>query len=111
MESTILDKVNSQNFPLVDIIDYSTDSIVSKTIAKNNGGSAIVFSFDMGQGLTEHNSPVDALIYLIEGEGTITVNGKVSEMQAGEIIAMPANSPHSVKATKKMKMMLIMLKI
>lgn len=111
MASNLLETINSKKGLLTDIIDYSNDSIVSKTIAKNNGGSAVTFAFDKGQGLTEHRSPVDALVYIIEGSGLISISGVDHEMSAGEIIIMPANEPHAVKAVEKLKMLLIMLKI
>lgn len=111
MSSIILDTVNSQKEALANIIDFSNDSIVSKTIVKNNGGSAIAFAFDQGQGLTEHTSPVDALVYIIEGSAIITISGNENSMTAGDVIVMPANHPHAVKALTKLKMMLVMLKI
>ncbi len=111
MSSTLLETVNSKKELLANIIDYSNDSIVSKTLAKNNGGSAVTFAFDKGQGLTEHRSPVDALVYIIDGTGIITISGVEHTLNEGEIIIMPANEPHAVKAIEKMKMLLIMLKI
>ena len=109
--ATILDVVNSKKENLNNIIEYSTDSIVSKTIVKNNGGSAVAFAFDAGQALSEHRSPVDALVYIIEGKALITISGNENEVNGGELIIMPANYPHAVKAIEKMKMLLIMLKI
>ncbi len=111
MPSNILDLVHSKKHTLSELIDYSTDAIVSKTIAKNNGGSAVIFAFYAGQGLSEHTSPVDALVYIVEGEGEISISGDINRLKQGELIVMPANEPHSVKALQNMKMMLVMLKI
>lgn len=111
MSSIINETINSSKANLVDLIDYSADSIVSKTLAKNNGGSAIIFAFDKDQGLTEHISPVDAMIYIVEGRGIITIGGKDNDMSTGETVIMPASVPHAVKAIDKLKMLLIMLKV
>jgi len=111
MSSNILDLVHSKKHELAEIIDYSVDAIVSKTIVKNNGGSAIAFAFYGGQGLTEHTSPVDAIVYIIEGEGEVAISGNLNHLTKGDVIIMPAGEPHSVKAIENMKMLLVMLKI
>ena len=111
MESTILESINSKSMMLNDVIDYSSESIVSKTLVKNRGGSSIIFAFDKGLGLTEHTSPVDALVQIVEGEAVITIGGIENKISQGGIIIMPANIPHAVKAVTSMKMLLVMLKV
>ena len=91
-------------------IAYEKDSIVSNTIVKKKTGTITLFSFDCGQGLSEHTAPFDALIYIIEGRARIYIAKKPYKVSKGEIIILPANKPHAVKAISKFKMMLVMIK-
>ncbi|MBU1932360.1 MAG: cupin domain-containing protein [Candidatus Omnitrophica bacterium] len=68
------------------------------------------FTFDQGQGLSEHTAPFDALVYLLDGEAEIVISGKSFFPKSGEMIIMPANQPHALKATKRFKMVLVMVK-
>ena len=97
-------------YDLDKIIDYSDASIVSRIIIRNSAGSITLFSFDEGQGLSEHTTPFDALVEVIEGEAELIIGGKMVIAKAGEMVLMPANVPHSVKAEKRFKMLLTMLK-
>jgi quercetin dioxygenase-like cupin family protein len=95
---------------LVEAMDYQEGSIVSKTIIDRKAGSVTLFAFDQGQGLSEHKAPFDALVQVIEGEARITISGKQTSAKEGDMVIMPANNPHSLKAVKKFKMLLIMIK-
>jgi quercetin dioxygenase-like cupin family protein len=92
------------------LIEYSADSIVSKAIVDKKVGTITLFSFDKGQGLSEHSAPYDAVVEVIEGRAKITIGKKENEVTAGQIIIMPANVPHSVKADERFKMLLIMIR-
>ena len=92
------------------LIDYQTASVVSKTIIKKRAGTVTLFAFDKGEGLSEHTTPFDALVYLVDGEAEITISGKVNIVKKGEMILMPANQPHALKAKSKFKMLLAMIK-
>src|SRR3990172_910448 len=92
------------------LIDYQTGLLVSKTIIKQPTGTITLFAFDKGEGLSEHTTPFDALVYLIDGEAEITIAGKVNLVKKGEMILMPANQPHALKAKSKFKMLLAMIK-
>jgi quercetin dioxygenase-like cupin family protein len=100
----------STRVDLKQFVDYSSGSIVSKTLLKGNSGNLTLFSFDTGQGLSEHSAPFDASILVLEGEGEITIGGTPHLLKAGEFIIMPANIPHAVKAVKAFKMLLIMIR-
>lgn len=95
---------------LIGAIEYRKDSVVSKTIIKQNTGTVTTFAFDEGQGLSEHAAPFDALVYIIDGEAKITIAGEEHLLKQGEMIIMPADKPHALKAIKKFKMMLVMIK-
>lgn len=95
---------------LISLIDYSADSIVSKTILDKPAGTVTLFAFDKGQKLSEHTTHYDAIVQVAEGEATITIAGEEKQVSAGEIIIMPANVPHAVSADKKFKMLLTMIR-
>lgn len=92
-------------------INYQEGSIVSKEILKNQSGTVTLFAFDQGQGLSEHKTPYDALVYLVDGETQITISGIKYHVKKGELIHLPANQPHALKATKQFKMLLTMMKV
>jgi len=91
-------------------IQYQEDFVVSKELFKNASGTVTLFAFAAGQGLSEHKTPFDAIVYIVDGEAEITVSGRMHKVLVGEIIHMPANEPHSLKAKKPFKMLLTMLK-
>ncbi len=92
------------------LINYQTGSVVSKTLIKKDTGTVTLFAFDIGQGLSEHTAPFDALVQVIEGTADIKLNGESNIAKAGEMIIMPANVPHALMATEKFKMLLIMIR-
>ena len=95
---------------LVDLADYQTGSVVSRTIINKKTGTVTFFAFDEGQSLSEHTAPFDALVHILDGEGEITISGKPFQLKAGEMIIMPANEPHALRAIQKFKMLLIMIR-
>ena len=95
---------------LADLIQYSEDSIVSKTILDKSAGTITLFAFDKGQKLSEHTSPYDAVVQVLDGNSLLTIDGQDKQVTAGEIIIMPGNVPHSVNAREKFKMLLTMIR-
>ena len=95
---------------LVDLIDYQDEAVVSRTIVDKEAGTVTLFAFDEGQGLSEHTAPYDALVHTLEGEVEVTISGKAVQVKKDEMIIMPANNPHALKATKRFKMLLIMIR-
>ena len=95
---------------LTDLIAYSDDSIVSKTILDKPAGTVTLFAFDKGQKLSEHTAPYDAIVQVIDGRAVITIAGKEKEVSGGQLIIMPGNVPHAVAAKEKFKMLLIMIR-
>jgi len=102
--------IKKEIFNLESIIAYQEDSIVSRTLVNKEVGTVTLFSFDIDQGLSEHTAPYDALVYLIDGDAEITISSVKYILTRGQMIIMPANEPHALKALKKFKMMLIMIK-
>ncbi len=95
---------------LINLADYQEGSIVSRTIIDQKTGTVTYFAFDQGQGLSEHTAPFDALVHLLDGEAEITISGKTHRLSAGEMFIMPANEPHALKALKRFKMVLTMIR-
>ncbi len=97
-------------FNLAQEIEYSEGGIISKQVLKNQAGNVTLFSFDKGQGLSEHTAPFDALVQIVDGKAEITVGGVSHVLETGQMIIMPANIPHAVVAVEQFKMLLTMIK-
>jgi len=95
---------------LREMVGYQQDSIVSRVIVDKKTGTITLFAFDEKQSLSEHTAPFDAMVYLVEGEAEITIDKGKFVLREGDMIVMPANIPHAVKATKRFKMLLVMIK-
>lgn len=91
-------------------IEFSKDSIVSKTIIDKKSGTITLFAFDKGQKLSEHSTPYDAMVQIIDGDAKVIINKKINILNKGEVIIMPANIPHAINAKNRFKMLLIMIK-
>ena len=104
------DKFAEQATRLIELVDYQEGSIVSRALINKSAGTLTLFAFDKGQGLSEHTAPFDALVYLIDGEAEVTISGKPLQLKQGEMVIMPANQPHALKAINRFKMMLVMIK-
>jgi quercetin dioxygenase-like cupin family protein len=97
-------------FNLEKHVDYADGSVVSKTLIKKDIGNITLFAFDAKQGLSEHTAPFDAVVYILDGQGEITVGEKTSTVKAGEMLIMPANVSHALHAEEKFKMLLVMIR-
>ena len=95
---------------LADLVEYQEGSVVSRTLIDKKAGTVTLFAFDEGQGLSEHTAPYDALVYLVDGEAEVTISGRVYRLKKGEMIIMPANQPHALRAVKRFKMVLTMVR-
>jgi len=101
---------SSKTFIPAESIEYAGQSVVSKTIVKKPTGNITLFAFDKGEGLSEHSSPHDALVQLLDGKAEIIIGGQPHNLQTGQCIILPASIPHALKATERFKMMLTMIK-
>ena len=95
---------------LAGLIGYQSGSVVSRAIIDKKEGTVTLFAFDEGQGLSEHTAPFDALVYVLDGSVEVTISGQAHAVNEGEMLIMPANQPHALKAMKKFKMLLVMIK-
>jgi quercetin dioxygenase-like cupin family protein len=92
------------------MVEYQAGSVVSREIIKAKNGTVTLFAFDEGQGLSEHTTPFDALVQVLDGQAEITISGKLFRVSRGEMIIMPANEPHALHARRKFKMLLVMIR-
>ncbi len=100
----------SEVLNLAGLVDYQEGAVVSRTLAKKETGTVTVFAFDKGEGLSEHTTPFDATVQVLDGSVDITISGVKYRVSAGEIIIMPANEPHGLKAPERFKMLLTMIR-
>jgi quercetin dioxygenase-like cupin family protein len=100
----------SQSVRVVDLVNYQEGAVVSRTLLKRPTGTVTVFAFDAEQALSEHTSPFDALLQVLDGHAEISIAGKPLNAGAGECVLLPANQPHAVKATTPLKMLLTMIR-
>lgn len=92
------------------LVNYQSGAVVSYQVTKAEGGNVTLFAFDNGQELSEHTAPYDALVHILEGDAEIKISGKSYIVKAGQGIIMPANEPHALRAVKKFKMLLTMIR-
>lgn len=95
---------------LANMVEYSSGGIVSKQVLKNAVGNITLFSFEKGQGLSEHTAPFDAVVQILDGEAQIIIGGKANLVKKGESIIMPANISHALQAVEQFKMLLTMIR-
>ncbi len=110
MEPKGPNSLKTQATNLVNLIDYQEGSVVSRTLIDKKVGTLTLFAFDEGQGLSEHTSPFDAFVYILDGKAEVLISSKAHSVGTGKMIIMPANEPHSLKALEKFKMMLVMIR-
>jgi len=92
------------------LVQYQPDAVVSRVILKNGGGSVTAFAFDVGQALSEHTTPFDALMLVLDGEAEILVAQTLHRASAGQLVRLPGGEPHAVKALTRARMILVMLR-
>ena len=99
-----------RSIQLQSLVGYQDDAVVSKTLLDKKTGTITLFAFDKGQALSEHTAPFDAFVSVLDGSVEITISGKPSQLGPGEMIIMPANEPHALKALSRFKMLLVMIR-
>ena len=105
-----VDTPASQPLRLTELVEYQPGSVVSRTLVNEKAGTVTLFAFDEGEGLSEHTAPFDALVHLLEGEAEVVISGKPLRLKQGEMVIMPANEPHALKALTRFKMLLTMIR-
>jgi quercetin dioxygenase-like cupin family protein len=101
---------SSETVTLASLLAYADQGIASRVLAKTSGGNVTLFAFDVGQGLSEHTAPFDALVFVLEGALGLTIGGAPVAATPGTVVRMPANVPHALEAKQRTKMLLVMLR-
>lgn len=104
------DNLIGQALALADLVQYQPGAVVSRTLIDKKIGTLTLFAFDDGQGLSEHTAPYDAFVQIVDGAADITIGGQDHRVSAGQMIIMPANVPHALRAVGKFKMLLVMIR-
>jgi quercetin dioxygenase-like cupin family protein len=107
---TTIKDTESKPARLVDLVGYQEGAIVSREVIKKKTGSVTLFAFDKGQGMSEHTAPFDALVYVLEGEVSITIAGTPHRIHTGEMILIATGKPHALQALGRFKMLLTMIR-
>jgi quercetin dioxygenase-like cupin family protein len=110
LEDKKMEDIKGNVLKTTDLIEYQKGSVVSREIIKKETGTVTIFAFDKGEGLSEHTAPFDAMVQIIDGKAEITISGSKNILEAGEMIIMPADEPHALKALEKYKMVLTMIR-
>ena len=100
----------AQKVDLASLVAYQEGSVVSRTLVDDRAGTVTLFAFDEGQSLSEHTAPYNALLHVLDGEALVTIAGNESRVAAGEAILLPAGQPHAVRAPRRFKMLLTMVR-
>lgn len=104
------EELKTESVNMASLVEYQEGSIVSRTLVDKRTGTVTLFAFDEGEGLSEHTTPFDAMVQVLDGEVEISISGKLHMLKEGEMIIMPANEPHALKAAARFKMVLTMIK-
>ncbi len=92
------------------MVAYQEGAVVSRTLIDQQVGTITLFAFSQDQGLSEHISPYDAFVYVLEGKGCIAIAQEEQDVKKGEFLIMPAGVPHALRAREPFKMMLVMIR-
>ena len=96
--------------PQLALVEYQPDAVVSRTLIKKPAGTVTAFAFDADEGLSEHTAPYDALVLGVDGEAEISIAGSAHRVSVGQLLRLPADQPHAVKAITRFKMLLVMIR-
>ena len=92
------------------LVDYAPGSVVSRTLVKKSTGNLTLFAFDQGQGLSEHSTPHEAVVQVLDGKAEVSIGGQPHRVESGQAVLLPANVPHALTAPERFKMLLIMIR-
>ena len=104
------EQLKSQAIPMAGMVGVQPGAVVSRTVISKPAGTVTLFAFDQGQGLSTHSAPYDAMVWILEGEAEIAIDGQPLQAKTGDMVLMPANRPHALNALRPFKMALVMIK-
>ena len=104
------DDLIGRTLEMAALVDYQDGSVVSRTIIERDTGTVTLFAFGAGQGLSEHTTPYDALVHVVDGVARVTIASEEHSVEAGQMLIMPADVPHALQADEPFKMLLVMIR-
>jgi quercetin dioxygenase-like cupin family protein len=109
-KAKLAENLMSKAISMAGLVEVQADAVVSRTVISKKAGTVTLFAFDKGQGLSTHSAPYDAMVWILAGAVRITIDEKTLRAKAGDMVIMPANRPHALKAIQPFKMALVMIK-
>src|SRR4051794_18395168 len=109
-EKPLIDPATEKVVSLGEETKFAANGIVSRTLLRTETTRVVLLGFAEGQELTEHTSSQQALIQILSGECEFTLAGEPRLVKAGDLIYMPPNLKHAVRATKPFSMLLTLTK-
>ena len=107
---TATDMPAAKAIQMAGLVKCQEKAVVSRTLIDKDAGTVTLFAFGEKQGLSEHTAPFDALVFSLEGEAEVLIDAKPIRLKKGEMMIIPANKPHAVRAVSKFKMLLVMIR-
>ncbi len=104
------DDLKEKPLALDGLLAYQNGAVVSRALVDKDTGTITLFSFDEGEGLSEHTAPYDAFVQILDGAAEVTIDGDSHTVKQGECIIMQANKPHALRAVERFKMLLVMIR-
>jgi len=90
-------------------IDFCDEHINSTVLLKNGDSLSLLIAIKKNQRMSEHISPTDAFIYVLEGEVEfiLTECDEKFEVKKGECFCFEANEKHEVFGKKDSKILVV----
>src|SRR5271169_1231747 len=109
-EKPLIDPAHEKIVSLAEETRFAPNGIVSRTLLRTANSRTVLFGFAEGQELTEHTSTQHALIQILSGACEFSLAGVPRSLKTGDLLYMPPNLPHAVKATEQFSMLLTLCK-
>lgn len=105
MTTTLL-SADTLTLHLRDHVLYPEAGVLSTVLFKDTHCQFTLFCLAAGTEISEHTSTRNALVQVIEGRGTLTLNGSDISLEPGRLIFMPAHAPHALSASENLSFLL-----
>ena len=97
-------------FIVVELIEYTPNTVVSRTIMKSTTGTVTVVSYDNSEAVIGKIIPFDNFVQIIDGRAEIVIDGISNFLDTGNSIIIPAHSSNIVRPNQHFKMISTVIK-
>ncbi|MGF1571173.1 MAG: cupin domain-containing protein [Nodosilinea sp.] len=104
--STALISPETTFLQLKDHLVYPESGVLSKVIWKSEVCQYSLFCLAANTEISEHTSTRHATVQVVEGTGSLTLNGEQISLTPGIFIFMEANAPHALAADSNLAFVL-----